>query len=104
MKFMERYFKGELLFGDNFTEEQISKWYEEEAEAFADLYGVNVKDGEYSFHDLNILYGYNYLKQIEQFENVLGFGASWGYEFLPVIDRIKHLYIVESSRQNVVNN
>lgn len=30
---------------------------------------------------------------------MLGFGASWGYEFLPVIDRIKHLYIVESSRQ-----
>ena len=96
---MKRYFSGELLFGDNFTEEQISKWYEEEAEAFADLYGVDVKDGGYSFHDLNILYGYNYLKRIEQFENVLGFGASWGYEFLPVIDRIKHLYIVESSRQ-----
>lgn len=94
---MEQYFSGDVLFGDNFTEEQIDNWYK--AEAFADLYGVNVKGDSYSFHDLNILYGYNYLTQIEQFENVLGFGASWRYEFLPIIDRIMHLYIVESSEQ-----
>ncbi|MDE5606530.1 MAG: hypothetical protein K2I68_04435 [Bacteroidales bacterium] len=96
---MERYFKGDQLWGDDFTEEQIIQWFEDEAEAYADLYGVKEIGKNYSEHNLNVLYGYNYLKQIDHFENVLGYGASWGDEFLPIIDKIKNLYIVEASEQ-----
>lgn len=88
---MERYFKGDLLWGDDFTEEQIVQWFEDEAEAYADQYGVK-KRGNYSAHNLNVLDGYNYLEQIGHFENVLGYGSSWGDEFLPIIDRIQNIY------------
>jgi ubiquinone/menaquinone biosynthesis C-methylase UbiE len=45
------------------------------------------------------MYGYKYLKHIPVFDKVLGLGSSWGYEFLPVIDKIKELHIIESSLQ-----
>lgn len=94
----ERYFKGDLLWGDDFTEEQIIQWFEDEAEAYADQYGVESR-GIYTAHNINILNGYNYLKKIDRFENVLGYGSSWGDEFLPIIDRIQNIYIVEASKK-----
>jgi hypothetical protein len=88
-----KYFTGEYLFGDNFPEEKIARWYDEEAEAYADLYGKNMNTNQclYGYHKINKLYGYRYLEGEKIFENVLGFGSSWGFEFLPVIDKIKNL-------------
>jgi SAM-dependent methyltransferase len=45
------------------------------------------------------MYGYKYLKKISGFNKVLGLGSSWGYEFLPIIDKIRELHIIESSLQ-----
>lgn len=95
-----KYFKGKYLYGDDFSPQQIKQWYDAESEAFADMYGVKVEDSKsYEYHNLNILYGYRYLKNQETFHKALGFGASWGYEILPVIDKIEHLTIVEPSLQ-----
>ena len=95
-----KYFKGKHLYGDDFSIEEISQWYNTESEAFANLYGINMNDAQsYGYHHLNILYGFRYLKHKAFFHNTLGFGASWGYEFLPVIDKIKKLTIIESSLQ-----
>jgi len=93
-------FEGTYLYGDDFSQEEIEKWYNAESEAFADMYGIKINDGEsYGFHNLNILYGYRYLKNRETFHNALGLGSSWGYEFLPVIDKIMKLTIIEPSLQ-----
>jgi SAM-dependent methyltransferase len=62
------------------------------------MYGVKVQMEKYNHHVHN-MYGYKYLKKIPSFEKVLGLGSSWGYEFLPVIDKIKELNIIESSLQ-----
>jgi len=97
---MDEYFSGKKLYGDAFSRKEIEGWYDSEAEAFAELYGKDVaKNSFYEYHNLNIFYGFNYLKKQESFDNVLGFGSSWGYEFLPIIDKIKKLTIIESSIQ-----
>ncbi|MDR1115767.1 MAG: class I SAM-dependent methyltransferase [Tannerella sp.] len=99
---MEKYFNEKFLFGDDFSESQIFQWFNEEAEAYANLYGkhANTNNHSYGYHNLNMLYGYRYLNRLK-FNNVLGFGSSWGYEFLPIIDRVKKLTIIESSSQTV---
>ncbi|OAV71616.1 hypothetical protein Barb4_00539 [Bacteroidales bacterium Barb4] len=98
---MEKFFTGKYLYGDDFSENQIVQWFNEEEEAYADLYGKNVKQMTYNAHDLNILYGYKYLNNCDCFNKVLGLGSSWGYEFLPIIKKINELTIVEASSQTV---
>ena len=100
MAHIEEYFRGEKLYGDDFSIEQIKEWYEQEAEAYAQLYGINDNESEYNHH-INIMYGYNHLKKIKSFDNVLGFGSSWGYEFMPIISKIQNLQIIDSSEQTV---
>jgi SAM-dependent methyltransferase len=100
MNDMLKYFNGGGggIFGDHFSPEQIQEWYEQEAEAYAQMAGVHVTENTYN-HYLNKLYGYKYLEHVETFDKALGFGSSWGYEFLPIIDKIKELYIIEPSLQ-----
>jgi SAM-dependent methyltransferase len=95
---MNKYFSGEYLYGDDFTIEQIKKWYEDEAEAYSNLRNEAEHHYRYYYHQLNWQHGFKYLKQIN-FENVLGIGAAWGHEFLPIIDKIKNLTIIEPSKR-----
>lgn len=62
------------------------------------MYGINAHEETYD-HLLNIIYGYKYLNKTLVFNRVLGLGSSWGYEFLPIINKIKELNIIESSLQ-----
>jgi len=93
---MNPYLSGKTLFGDDFTIEEIKSWYNQEKEAYANLGSKNAKIYEYHYHALNRIHGFNYLKG-EHFRHVLGLGAAWGYEFVPIIDEITHLYIIEPS-------
>lgn len=92
----DKYLSGEAIYGDDFDIEQIQQWYEEEAEAYANLGSKNADEYVYSYHELNKLHGFKYLKG-RTFENVLGLGAAWGHEFYPIIDKITNLHIVEPS-------
>ena len=97
---MKECFSGEKLYGDDFSFEQIRKWYEQEAEAYANMYGINTSENSYNHHT-NIMYGYKYLNKLPVFKRALGYGSSWGYEFLPIIDKIQELHIIDSSKQTV---
>ncbi len=100
---MHEFLTGDKLFGDDFTIEQIQKWYEEEAEAYADLEdNKNRKDSDYGYHELNKLHGFNKIKS-ETLDQVLGFGSAWGYEFAPIVSKINNLTIIDPS-DNLVNN
>lgn len=92
----EKYKRGDALYGDDFTIDQIKNWYDEEAEAYANLGSKEAGEYTYGYHPLNTLHGFSYLKG-KTFENALGIGAAWGHEFFPVIDQIKNIYIVEPS-------
>ncbi len=96
-KGMEPFFSGQKLYGDNFTPEQIKSWYDEEAEGYANLGKKVLSDYNYDYHSLNRFHGFRHLKQIKKFEHVLGFGAAWGHEFEPILDRIGKLTITDPS-------
>lgn len=93
---MDKYLSGEALYGDDFTVGQIRKWYEDEAEAYANLGSKEHHQYQYYYHPLNWQHGFKYL-QGKNFDNVLGIGAAWGHEYFPIIDRVKNLTIIEPS-------
>ena len=88
------YLSGKLLFGDDFSEDQIIEWYNDEKEAYADL--VSNNEYSYSYHRINKIHAYRYLKN-KKFENVLGYGSAFGHEFIPIIKQIKYLTIIDPS-------
>lgn len=90
------YIEGKKLFGDDFSYQQIVKWYEEESEAYANLGSKNHQTYSYDYHEINKIYGFNKLKNIN-FENVLGFGSAWGFEFEPILNKIEKITIIEPS-------
>lgn len=99
---MQEYLKGRELYGDDFTEDQIKKWYDLEAEGYANLGSKDKEKYLYEYHQLNLVHGYEKLQKNRIFENVLGFGSAYGDEFLPIIDRIKAVTIIEPS-DNLIN-
>jgi len=100
MENIVQYFDGKNLYGDDFTQEQITQWYNIEAEAYANMSGIQKSnDSSYEYHHLNNFYAYRYFKNHKSFHNVLGLGSSWGHEFLPIIKKIQRLTIIESSLQ-----
>jgi SAM-dependent methyltransferase len=98
---MQAYFSGEKLYGDDFSPEQISRWYEEESEGYANLGNKDLSSYVYPYHALNRIHGFRHLKGIERFDQVLGFGSAWGHEFEPLIGRISHLTIIDPSENMV---
>jgi SAM-dependent methyltransferase len=94
---LEACFSGRKLYGDDFSLEQIEQWYREETEGYADLGNKDLSDYSYQYHALNRIHGFSHLPKKLRFNNVLGFGAAWGHEFEPIIDRIDQLTIIEPS-------
>lgn len=94
---MEAYFSGRKLYGDDFSLRQITRWFEEEAEGYAELGNRELSAYTYAYHALNRFHGFRHLKGIDRFDHVLGFGSAWGHEFEPVIDRIERLTIIDPS-------
>jgi SAM-dependent methyltransferase len=92
------YFTGSKLYGDDFNIDEINQWHEEETEAYADLGSKDIKNYNYEYHSLNELIGFKNLPKEIKFNNVLGIGSAYGDEFLPIIDRIFKLTILEPSK------
>lgn len=92
---------GETLYGDDFTEDRIRAWYEEESEAYACLESERRVDAPYGYHQVNWIHGYAHLPPDRVFQRALGLGAAFGHEFLPLIDRIGAIDIVEPSERLV---
>jgi SAM-dependent methyltransferase len=100
---MDKYFSGEVLYGDDFSKEQISQWYEDEKEGYADLVAGYKKEYHYGYRHLDELYGYKYLPK-RRYGNVLGIGSAYGDEFRPIATQIDHLYILEPSDHLVTDH
>jgi SAM-dependent methyltransferase len=96
------YFAGDQLYGDDFTLEQIEKWYEDEKEGYAELVTNEKSTFIYSYHALNVRHGFRHLSQ-GTFESVLGVGSAYGDEFLPIVKQIGQLTILDPSDAFVQN-
>jgi len=91
------YFSGEKLYGNDFNIGEIKKWYNDEKEGYSGL--INPSTYRYEFHEINCVHGYSVIKKIEKFGNVLGFGSARGDEFIPILDKIDNLTIVDPSKK-----
>jgi len=96
---INEYFSGKKLYGDDFNEEQIFRWYKDEEEGYANLGNSDKEKYTYQYSEMNKLYGFSYISKKRHFKNAMGLGSAYGYEFLELIDRIDNLTIVEPSDQ-----
>lgn len=94
---MEKFFAGQYLYGDDFSLQEIGNWYKEEAEGYANLGSKNLSDYKYIYHELNYVHGFSKIESFSTFNNVLGIGSAYGYEFEPILSKIKNLTILEPS-------
>ncbi len=97
---MEDYFSGKKLYGDDFSLGKITEWFKQEEEGYSKLESRELElldKGIYLYEHINKEHGYKYLDKSKTYKNVLGIGSATGHEFLPIIDRIENLYILEPS-------
>ena len=97
---MEEYFNGQKLYGDDFNSDQITQWYKEEEEGYSKLDSrelILLDQDIYLYEHINRIHGYQYLEKNRTYKNVLGIGSATGHEFLPILDKIENLYILEPS-------
>ena len=92
---------GTKLRGDDFTDAEIRQWFLDEEEGYANLGAKDKSSYRYLYHQLNTLSCYRHLDQAARFPKVLGFGSAYGDEFLPIIDQIEELTIVDPSEHFV---
>jgi SAM-dependent methyltransferase len=97
------YFSGQRLYGDDFSEEQIREWYEDEKEGYANLGAKDSAAYSYAYHALNKMHGFRYLPE-RRFSRVLGIGSAYGDEFAPIADRIDEVTIIEPSDSFVTHD
>jgi SAM-dependent methyltransferase len=94
---LSRYFAGEALYGDDFGHEALNRWYESEKEAYADLGASDSFNYHYGYHALNEYCGFRWLPKERRFEHALGMGSAYGHEFVPLLDRVNRITVVDPS-------
>ncbi|MFG2824445.1 methyltransferase domain-containing protein [Kitasatospora sp. NPDC048365] len=95
-EFTARYLSGRELWGDDFGPDQIAEWFEDEREAYADLGAAASSAEEYGYSGFNRQYGFRHLPD-RRFSRALGVGSSFGGEFMPVLDRVDEITVLEPS-------
>ena len=96
MQVKNSYLNGHKLIGDDFDENQISKWFKEELE-YSKLYPFEGKSEEYPYHQLNCINGFNHLPSVDKFETVVSFGGGFCEELLPIKSKLNNIYVIEPS-------
>ena len=95
----DAYFSGSRLYGDDFVGGELERWLEDEREAYAALVATAAGQGttyRYVYHSMNTIHGFRRLPD-RRFEDVLGFGAAYAHEFLPILSRVGRITIVDPS-------
>ena len=96
VKDIREYLEGNKLYGDDFGLDEITEWVRDERDAYATVAQEDRDKYGYQYHKLNFRHGFRFLPD-RLFSDVLGFGSAFGDEFKPVIDKIKHITIIEGS-------
>lgn len=91
---MQIYFSGKKLYGNDFSQSEIEKWYSDEKEAYSSLINEGFK---FNFDLMNIQNGYEFLPNEKLFQSVLSFGGANGGELLPIINQINNITIIDPS-------
>lgn len=89
-------FRGEKLYGDDFSPAEIREWFDDEREAYANLGAKERASYQYAYHALNTEHGFQHLPD-RRFERVLSLGGAYGDELLPVIRQVQDVVISDPS-------
>ena len=91
-----RHFSGEVLWGDDFDEAERAAWFEDEKNAYMELY-ASKSNYEYGYDVVNSALGFAHLPRERKFRKALGLGSAFGDELIPISDRLESAVIVESA-------
>src|SRR4051794_7593911 len=100
---MDRYLSGREVYGEDFSQEEIDAWFEDEREAYANLdasFESGAEGEGYGYHALNDWHAFRHLPR-RHYANALGVGSAHGEEFAPLAATIGTLTILEPSDQLV---
>jgi SAM-dependent methyltransferase len=90
----DQFLKGERLYGEGLSQQEVEAWYRNEKFAYCNLGAGDRQSYNYSYHALNWRHGFSHLPN-RPFTNVLGFGSAYGDELLPVAHRARNITILE---------
>lgn len=93
---VEEFFLGNKLYGDDFIEEQLRIWYEEEKEGYSEVVLSQQDVYRYHYHELNRFHLFRHAN-IPQGAHAIGLGSAYGDEFLPIADRLSKITIIDPS-------
>ena len=96
MQDMDRYFRGEALWGDDFAPDELEAWWKAEEEGYSGLIAGKQEERRYSYHALNRRLFFDRYP-VAPGARVLGLGSALGHELLPIKDRIGEAVIVDPS-------
>lgn len=88
---------GEELYGDQFTDEQVERWFADEADAYFRMSGESQAPDNYGYRELNRQALFRHIPNSRRFDHALGFGSGFGTELVPLASQIDRLTIIESS-------
>jgi SAM-dependent methyltransferase len=91
---MNKFLRGEALYGDDLDEEGLKEWFVAQTNAYSDKLG-DIEEYPYQYHAVDKLYGFTYITKDNL--NVLGIGSANGAELLPIWQKIAQLTIIENS-------
>jgi len=94
--YMRDCLSGQKLYGDDFSEDAIDAWFDDEKEGFADLGAKNHESYCYEYHGLNILHGFRHLPS-KLYGRTLCVGGAYGEEVKPFLANIRAITILEPS-------
>lgn len=97
----EQALRGEILYGDDFSAEEIAHWFEDEREGYFNLnYETNkqprVGSPVYAYGQLAEQHCFKWLPR-RQFDRALGIGSAHGAELKPVLERSQSVTVLEPS-------
>jgi len=90
------YLSGAKLYGDDFTLDEIKKWFADEEEGYANLGAKEKKEYHYLYHELNNQHGFKHIRG-RTFKEALGVGSAYGNEFKPISDNVEKITILDPS-------
>jgi len=90
--------QGEELYGDDFTPEQVERWFRDEAEGYSEMSGDSLIPDNYGYRELNRRTVLRYIPENRRFRHALGFGSGYGAELAPLAHQIDRLTIVEAGQ------
>jgi SAM-dependent methyltransferase len=98
---MERALLGQLLYGDDFTPDEIAQWFADEREGYFNLYyGGNKAKApsteNYEYEQLAEQHCFKWLP-MQEFEKALGVGSAHGAELSPILERSNSVVVLEPS-------